>query len=307
MYKIKIMTDTIHMIPIWIIIGLIISTISVATLAAAFSIVGIGALFSGAMLAVFAMAGSLELSKFVLAAYLHQRWNQINKVFRTYLTSAIVILSLITSMGIFGFLSDAYQSASMAIESETIKLQSEKNKQLTVTNEISRINRAIEEIPLTRISKKLRARKEAEPTILELNKKFDESEKIISEMNLKVLEIKKKVGPLIYISKAMNTDIDSVVKYLILVFVLVFDPLAICLVIATTQAIDSRKNKSVQFETSEDQKSDAPTAPANATAPAAATAPVTPAAQEIPQEQESLIQMRYSETVDTENKETKAV
>ncbi len=267
------------MISLWIIIGLIISTISVATLAAAFSVVGLGALFSGAMLAVFAMAGSLEFSKFVLAAFLHQRWNHLNKIFRSYLVFAIIILSLITSMGIFGFLSDAYQSASNAIETESLKLQYEKNKQNAVTNEIVRLNRSIEEIPVTRISKKLRARKEAEPMILELNQKFDASEKIISEMNLKVLEIKKKVGPLIYISKALNTDIDSVVKYLILIFVLVFDPLAICLVIATTQAIDSRKNKiqvvteikveppSVKFETSAEAIS----------------------------EQSELIQMRYSD------------
>ncbi len=267
------------MISLWIIIGLIISTVSVATLAAAFSVVGLGALFSGAMLAVFAMAGSLEFSKFVLAAFLHQRWKYLNKIFRSYLVFAIVILSLITSMGIFGFLSDAYQSASTAIESESLKLQYEKNKQNAITNEIVRLNRSIEEIPLTRISKKLRARKDAEPMILELNQKFDAIEKTISEMNLKVLEIKKKVGPLIYISKALNTDIDSVVKYLILIFVLVFDPLAICLVIATTQAIDSRKNKiqvvtetkveptSVKFETSAEAIS----------------------------EQSELIQMRYSD------------
>ena len=303
MYKIQNIADTIHMIPIWIIFGLILSTLSVATLAAAFSIVGIGALFSGAMLAVFAMAGSLEFSKFVLAAYLHQRWNDVNKVFRSYLVFAIVILSLITSMGIFGFLSDAYQSASTSIDVESLKLQSEKNKQIAMTNEINRINKSIDEIPLTRISKKLRARLEAEPMILALNQKIEVSEKIISEMNLTVLEIKKKVGPLIYISKAFNADIDTVVKYLILIFVLVFDPLAICLVIATTQAIDSRKNKSVKFETSEEIKTAPPAAQSTVKTVAVETDPKQ-------QEQESLIQMRYADDPqmsDSKNTETKVV
>lgn len=280
MYKKLFQTDNIHMISLWIIIGLILSTVSVATLAAAFSIVGLGALFSGAMLAVFAMAGALEFSKFVLAAYLHQRWIEMNKIFRSYLVFAIVILSLITSMGIFGFLSDAYQSASTSIETENVKLQSEKNKQNAINNELMRIDKAIEEIPITRISKKMRARQEAEPLIRDLNKRHDEIEKTISEMNLKVIEIKKKVGPLIYISRAFNADIDTVVKYLILIFVLVFDPLAICLVIATTQALESRKHKSVKFETR-------PYAEPVAQAPAEAA--------EQTQEQEELIQMNYSD------------
>jgi hypothetical protein len=295
------------MISLWIIIGLIISTLSVATLAAAFSVVGLGALFSGAMLAVFAMAGSLEFSKFILAAYLHQRWTDLNKVFRSYLVFAIVILSLITSMGIFGFLSDAYQSASTAIESENIKLQTEKNKQISINNEIARLNRSVEEIPVTRISKKLRARKEIEPTILDLNTKAEAIELKISEMNLKVLEIKKKVGPLIYISKAMNTDIDSVVKYLILIFVLVFDPLAICLVIATTQAIESRKNKPKvategKVETAAEIKTEIPSVKFETSEVKSVAEPAA--------EHSELIQMRYSDdpnSVDSENTKNKVV
>jgi hypothetical protein len=298
------------MISLWIIIGLIISALSVATLAAAFSIVGIGALFSGAMLAVFAMAGSLEFSKFVLAAYLHQRWSDINKVFRTYLTFAIVVLSLITSMGIFGFLSEAYQSASTDIEAQNIKLQSEKNKQSAFVNEIARLNRSIEEIPISRISKKLRARQSAEPVILELNQKIEASDKLISEMNLKVLDIKKKVGPLVYISKAFNADIDTVVKYLILVFVLVFDPLAICLVIATTQAIDSRKKKSVKFQTTEDQFEQKQPPQQNQRENTELTKFVS---QEKQNTDEPLIQMQYSDDTTEDigeiikNKENKAV
>ena len=229
------------MVSLWIIIGLAVAASSVASLAAFFSVVGIGALFSGAWLAVCAMASSLEIAKFVLAAYLHQQWGSVNKIFRSYLVFAIIVLSVITSMGVFGFLSDAYQSASSAIEAENIKLQTDKNKQATIKAEIARINQAIDEIPATRISRKIRARAEAEPAIQDLNKRYDELEKNISVTNLKVLEIKKKVGPLVYIARAFNIDIDTTVKYLIFIFVLVFDPLAICLVIALTEATDSRR------------------------------------------------------------------
>ena len=108
------------MIALWCVIGLIVATISVSTLGAAFSVVGLAALFSGAAKAVMAMAGSLELAKFVLAAYLHQRWSELNAIFKYYLVAAIIILSAITSLGVFGFLSDAYQSATVALEIQVL-------------------------------------------------------------------------------------------------------------------------------------------------------------------------------------------
>lgn len=230
-------------ISLWITIGLIISAASVASLGAYFSIVGLGALFSGAAMAIFLMAGSLEFAKFTLAAYLHQTWKNLNKIYRGYLTFAIVVLSVITSLGIFGFLSDAYQSASTVLEAENIKLASIKSQQKLISDEIARLNRSIDEIPAARISKRLAARAEIEPVIKELTKKFSDGDKGITAANLNILEVQKKVGPLMYISRSFKMDIDSVVKYLILIFVSVFDPLAICLVIASTHAIESRRHQ----------------------------------------------------------------
>lgn len=229
-------------ISLWITIGLILSAASVASLGAYFSIVGLGALFSGAAMAVFLMAGSLEFAKFTLAAYLHQSWKSLNLIYRSYLTFAIVILSVITSLGIFGFLSDAYQSASSVLEGENIKLAAIKSQQKLISDEIARLNRSIDEIPANRISKKLAARAEIEPVIKDLTKKFSDGDKGITAANLTILEVQKKVGPLMYISRSFKMDIDTVVKYLILIFVSVFDPLAICLVIASTHAIESRRH-----------------------------------------------------------------
>lgn len=230
-------------VSLWITIGLIISAALVSALGAYFSIIGIGALFSGAIVAVCLMAGSLEFAKFVLAAYLHQTWKNINVAFKVYMTFAVLTLSAITSIGVFGFLSDAYQSASTVLEGETIKLENVKKQQEMITAEIERLNYSVEEIPEERMSKRLAARQAIEPRILELNKKYADNEKTIVDSNLQILEVKKKVGPLIYISRNFNIPIDKVVQYLILIFVSVFDPLAICLVIASTYAIESRKNK----------------------------------------------------------------
>src|SRR6056300_553803 len=85
------------------------SALSVSVSAAFYSVTGLSKLFAGASTEVLIMAGSLEVSKLVIASLLYQYWDTINKVLRTYLSIATVILVLITSMGIYGFLSAAYQ------------------------------------------------------------------------------------------------------------------------------------------------------------------------------------------------------
>lgn len=225
----------------WITVGLVMAAASVATLGAYFSITGLGVLFSGALIAVFAMAGSLEFAKFVLAAYLHQTWKGQNAIYKGYLTFAIVVLSIITSIGIYGFLSDAYQSASAVFEAETVKMESIKASQATISNELARLNKLVDEIPENRVTKRMKMRAELEPQIQQLNKKYTAGEVLLTQSNLRVIEVKKKVGPLMYISKALNMNIDKVVSWLILILVSVFDPLAICLVIAATHAIESRR------------------------------------------------------------------
>jgi hypothetical protein len=229
------------MVAIWVLVGLIVSAISVSSLGAAFSIFGLRDLFAGASIAVAAMAGSLELAKFVLAAYLHQRWSHLNVLFKTYLSAAIVTLSLITSMGIFGFLSKAYQSASSVLEAETIKFETLKARQVHNDAEMARITKAIDEIPANRVTKKMQARAEAAPEINQLEQEARTIAQQLADANLHIVDVKQKVGPLIYVSRAFKMNIDDVVKYLILVLVCVFDPLAICLVIATSEAIETRK------------------------------------------------------------------
>lgn len=231
------------MVALWVLFGLIISAVSVSTIGAYFSVLGIAALFSGAALAVGAMATSLEVAKFVLAAYLHQKWQQVNVLMKSYLIVAIVVLSGITSMGIFGFLSEAYQSASTLLDAENIKMEALASQQKRAKEEISRINKNIDEIPSSRVTKRLQARAAAEPQIAALTNQINEIDSRISQSNLRILEVKKRVGPLVYIAKVFNQDIDTIVKYLIIVFVFVFDPLAICLVIATSDALRSQKSK----------------------------------------------------------------
>lgn len=268
------------MVPLWCIIGLVLAATAVSSLGAAFSVIGLSDLFAAASLSVMAMGASLEFGKFVLAAYLHQRWFHVNLILRTYLLFSIVVLSGITSMGIFGYLSNAYQSASVALETENLKLETLKGQQQRINDEIARINKNISEIPDSRISKKLAARKDAEPMINSLNAQATAIFDQISQANMGILIVKQKVGPLIYVSKMFNLDIDVVVKYLILVLVSVFDPLAICLVIASSEALNSRRQMASNVSASNS------TSPQNSPA-ASSSAAGTPV--------EEVIQMRFTD------------
>lgn len=234
------------MVQLWVLIGLIVSAFAVSLLGAAFSIVGIGKLFTGAVLAVWLMAGALELAKFVIAAFLHQVWEKLNFLLKVYLLISVVVLSVITSMGIFGFLSDAYQESSFTLETAQVKLDSLQAEKLRNEQEVARINKSIDEIPANRITRKMKAREEAAPILAELAKDADRIAKDITAANLSVIEVKNKVGPLIYIARAFNMDIDQVVKYQIFLFVFVFDPLAICLVIAVSEAQKRRRQEKEQ-------------------------------------------------------------
>lgn len=235
----------------WVYIAaLALSALSVSVLGAAFSVFGLMRLFAGAAIAVAMMASALEFSKIVAAAFLHRCWTELNLIYRTYLLLAVVVLSAITSMGIFGFLSDAYQSSSKDLAANEIKVEAIKSEQRRNSDEIARINRSIEEIPAARVTRKLKARTEAEPMIRELTQKTERLAEEIKQLDLATLDFKSKVGPLIYVARVFKADIDTVVKWLILVFVGVFDPLAICMVIATSEALKLRAEGRLSYPVS---------------------------------------------------------
>jgi hypothetical protein len=287
------------MVALWCILGLIVSAVCVSTLGAAFSINGLSQLFSGAATAVIAMSASLELAKFVLAAYLHQSWSRLNFFFKTYLLVAIVVLSVITSMGIFGFLSNAYQSASSVLEAETVKIDARKADLARANEEVARLNKSIDEVPANHITKKMQVRAEAEPALSVLRTKIEQINHDITQANLQIIEVKKKVGPLIYIAKAFKMDVDDVVKYLIMIFVFVFDPLAICLVIATSEALETRRRLKAQtampkpFLVPQPSVAPAAQAPVVSTAPQAETPASPPPPPSIAPEGE-VVQMRFA-------------
>ncbi|MBX3020243.1 MAG: FlxA-like family protein [Bdellovibrionales bacterium] len=224
-----------------IILGVSAGIISIV--GAAFSIAGLMKLFAGAPLAVGTMAGALEFCKMMAASFLHRNWRQLHFVMKIYMTLAVAVLMCITSMGIFGYLSYAYQRTASELKNTLVRIDYLESQQRKVQGEIDRVQKALDEIPASRITKKMEAQKEAEPHIQDLQKQVIEVQMQLRNENLKKLSFQMEIGPVVYVAELLNANTDKVATYLILLFVFVFDPLAVCMVLATSFALRMREEE----------------------------------------------------------------
>ena len=223
------------------------SALLIAGSAAAFSVYGLAKLFSGAFLSVVVMASSLELGKLVAASFLYRYWNFINWFQKVYMTLAVVVLIFITSAGIFGYLSNAYQGATLEFEKQSTEL-------LTIEERIEQLDedkvflkeeleQAISELPDNYITAKRKLREEYNPQITQLNQELLEYKTKRADLEIQLVSTGVDVGPAIYLARTFGTDIDTVVKFFIFILIFVFDPLAVMLVIAYNQVLLQNKPK----------------------------------------------------------------
>lgn len=216
---------------------LAVAAILISAIGATFSIFGLTSLFAGAVFSVGIMAGSLEFAKLVTAGFLYRYWGHINSLMRAYLSTAVVILSIITSMGIFGFLSNAYQHSAINYRKHKVEMDGLASKDLLIKEETRKIEKFIDEIPKSRISKKFSLYEESRNHIQTLNQESLGLNKQMQDLKMKMLITQTEIGPMLYVAEILDIEVDAVAKFLILVFVSVFDPLAICLVFALSLAI----------------------------------------------------------------------
>ena len=223
------------------------SALLIAGSAAAFSVYGLAKLFSGAFLSVVVMASSLELGKLVAASFLYRYWNFINWFQKVYMTLAVVVLIFITSAGIFGYLSNAYQGATLEFEKQSTEL-------LTIEERIEQLDedkvflkeeleQAISELPDNYITAKRKLREEYNPQITQLNQELLEYKTKRADLEIQLVSTGVDVGPAIYLARTFGTDIDTVVKFFIFILIFVFDPLAVMLVIAYNQVLLQNRPK----------------------------------------------------------------
>lgn len=220
---------------------LTVAAFTIAVTGAMFSIWGLSQLFAGAPTAIIFMAGALEFSKLVASGFLYRYWGHLHRPIRYYLSFAVVTLVAITSVGIFGFLSSAYQASSVGLKAQQLKIQGLVGENDAIVGQIAEMHKFIDEIPSNRISRKFEFRKRYEPEIKRLQEQSREMIARIETEKTAMLKTHVEIGPAIYLAQSLGMDIDTVVKWLILFFVSVFDPLAVCLVLCLNIAIRLRE------------------------------------------------------------------
>ena len=218
---------------------------AIAGSAAFFSVFGLSKLFAGATSAVVVMAGSLEFGKLISASFLYRYWDKVNKALRTYLLVGIITLVGITSAGIFGFLSNAYQGATIEFEKESTKLiyKEDRLDQLEEDKVYLKeeLELAISELPDNYITAKRNLREEYNPKVLEVNDQILQIKAEIGDLKTALIETGVDVGPAIYLARAFGTDVDTVVKFFIFLLIFVFDPMAVVLVICYNVVLIDRQ------------------------------------------------------------------
>lgn len=254
------------------------TALSVSASAAFYSVSGLSKLFAGASFQVMIMAGSLEVAKLVIASLLYQYWGQLNKLLRTYLTFAAVILVLITSAGIYGFLSAAYQETatkSGIVDKEVQLLELKKSRFVEnrdyLLSEKSQLDQSITSlreglannviqykdketgqiITTTSSSNRRALQSQLESAIDQrdvVSKRLEIATDSISSIEVKMLEVESgaelagELGPLKYLSELTGAPMNKIINILLLVIIFVFDPLAISLVVAANFAFDKLKS-----------------------------------------------------------------
>ena len=260
------------------------TALSVSLSAAFYSVTGLSKLFAGASFQVMVMAGSLEVAKLVIASLLYQYWGQLNKILRTYLSVATVILVIITSVGIYGFLSAAYQETATKtgiVDKEVELLELRKNRFIESRDYYYQEKKSLDEginqlrkglsnnviqykdketgqIITTTSSSNRRALQEQLKSAIEqrsqISIKLEQATDSINSIEVKSLTVETEsdlageLGPLKYLSELTEVPMNRIINYLLLIIIFVFDPLAISLVIAANFAFDKIKPKKKEVD-----------------------------------------------------------
>jgi len=255
------------------------SALSVSASAAFYSVSGLSKLFAGAAFAVIIMAASLEIAKLVIASLLYQYRKNLPRVLKYYLSVACFVLILITSMGIYGFLSAAYQeTAALAgnVDAQIALIETKRDnvkEQLAVySDEKESINEAVRDlrsglsnnviqykdpetgeiITTTSSSTRRALEKQLDQAIerqTEINTRVDNLNQQLFDYETEIVEVTSnaniagELGPLKYLSGLTGKPMDQIINWLLLIIIFVFDPLAIALVVAANFAFDQLKKK----------------------------------------------------------------
>lgn len=241
------------------------SALIIAGCAAYFSVTGLGVLFAGASVSVMIMASALELAKLVAATYLKQKWSEIGGFNKWYLTISVAVLMLITSAGIFGYLSNAFQAQSLKLQVVDREIAVYQTKITTNEQQITQLTTQLANLQQTQsaildkgnvnsrllrsIDSKDRQTAKINSQIEKLQTENAQNTEKINQIKLENLDLEKEVGGFRFVAEAFGMELKNVVKFFIFLIVIVFDPLAVALIIAFNGLVSDKKRRQKEILT----------------------------------------------------------
>jgi hypothetical protein len=242
---------------------MLVIAITISAIAAWYSVAGLAAIFAAAVIPVIIMGGALEAGKIVATVWLHNNWKRVGWLYKTYLVPAIVFLMLLTSMGIFGFLSKGHADQSIVSGDSMSKVAIYDEKIATERENIAQAKRALEQMNAqvdqmmgrtdtdTGAQRAVNIRRAQAKERNALQAEITKSQKVIQSLQeeraplaAEFRKVEAEVGPIKYIAALIYGDnpdqnlLEAAVRWVIILIVIVFDPLALCLILAANKQLE---------------------------------------------------------------------
>ena len=219
-----------------------ISAFLIESIGSYISIVGLSALFSTNPV-IIALALSLDIAKVVTVSFLYKQWNLIPRGMKYYMTVAAVILMVITSSGAAGYLSAEFQKAIIPTKGSEIMVKSMGEEKTRLEARKVEIDKQISQLPPENVRGRQKLQKQFAGELEHINGRIVEIDKELPKLQMEQVDVNAHAGPILYIAQAFDTTVESAVKYVILLIIFVFDPLAVALIIAGNFLLDQRKRE----------------------------------------------------------------
>lgn len=219
------------------------STTAVASIAAFFSVYGLAHTFTGAFWSVVAMGSSLEAGKLMLASFVYRFKDVIGWRIKTPAYAFIFVLMMITSIGIYGYLSAAYQAESAGGQQVSASMELKKQSQATLQQRKVQIDQQIAQLPTNNVRGRQQLMRQFAPEEKQIDEQLAKVNQEIQDLSQQQITSNAHIGPIVYIAKVLGMEPDSAIAILICFIIVVFDPLAMLLTISTNVAIEDYYKK----------------------------------------------------------------
>ena len=211
------------------------------------SIIGLSLLFSSNPV-IIAMALALDMGKLITVSFLYKHWKKMHAIMKTYMLVAAAILMVITSAGAAGYLSAEFSNAILNTKESDIRVTALKDEKVKLETRKKEIDSQIANLPPNMVKGRTKLINEFKTEISRVNDRIVEIDKALPDLEVAKAGTEAHAGPILYIAKAFNITVEEAVKWVILLIIFVFDPLAIVLIIGGNFLVDQRKIEQKEIE-----------------------------------------------------------